>query len=89
MIHGATPRPVWNPEIPQPVDFYNTWQKMPEQREFENAFQVQWELFLRHIVLGEPFPWNLLEGAKGVQLAEKGLESSAKRKWVELPGLKA
>ena len=87
--YGATPRPTWNPEIPQPVDFYGTWQKMPEQREFENAFKVQWELFLRHIVLNEPFPWNLLEGAKGVQLAEKGLESSKKRQWVTLPALKA
>jgi predicted dehydrogenase len=86
--YGATPRPVWNPEVPQPVDFYNTWQKMPEQREFENAFKVQWELFLRHIVLGEAFPWDLLAGAKGVQLAEKGLESSAKRRWVTLPELK-
>ena len=86
--YGGTPRPIWNPEIPQPVDFYGTWQKMPEQQEFENAFKVQWELYLRHIVLGESFPWTLLEGAKGVQLAEKGLESSAKRQWVTLPELK-
>ena len=87
--YGATPRPVWNPDVPQAVDFYGTWQKMPEQQEFANAFQVQWELFLRHIVLGEKFPWTLLEGAKGVQLAEKGLESSRKRKWITLPKLKA
>jgi predicted dehydrogenase len=87
--YGGTPRPVWNPDVPQPLDFFNTWQKMPEQREFENAFKVQWELFLRHIALDEPFRWNLLEGAKGVQLAEKGLESSRLRKWVTLPALKA
>lgn len=87
--YGGTPRPVWNPDVPQPLDFYGTWQKMPEQREFENAFKVQWELFLRHIVLDEPFRWNLLEGAKGVQLAEKGLESSRLRKWVTLPPLQA
>ena len=87
--YGATPRPTWNPDIAQPVDFYNTWQKMPEQREFENAFKVQWELFLRHVVKDEPFRWGLLEGAKGVQLAEKGLESWHKRAWVTLPELKA
>jgi predicted dehydrogenase len=87
--YGATPRPVWNPDIPQAVDFYNTWQKMPEQREFENAFKVQWELFLRHLVRNEPFPWGLLEGAKGVQLAEKGIESWKNRRWVTLPNLKA
>jgi predicted dehydrogenase len=86
--YGATPRPVWNPDIPQAVDFYNTWQKMPEQREFDNAFKIQWELFLRHLVRNEPFPWGLLEGAKGVQLAEKGLESWKKRRWVTLPALK-
>jgi predicted dehydrogenase len=86
--YGATPRPVWNPDIAQPIDFYNTWQKMPEQRDFENAFKVQWELFLRHIVLDEPFRWDLREGAKGVQLAEKGIESWKKRAWVTLPELK-
>jgi predicted dehydrogenase len=86
--YGATPRPVWNPDVDQPVDFYNTWQKMPEQRAFENAFKVQWELFLRHVVLDEPFRWDLREGAKGVQLAERGLESWKKRAWVTVPELK-
>jgi len=85
--YGATPRPVWNPDVTQPISFYDTWQKMPEQMEFDNAFKIQWELFLRHIALDEPFRWNLLEGAKGVQLAELGLESSAKRAWVTLPAL--
>jgi hypothetical protein len=40
---------------------------------------------LKHVVKDEPFPWNLLEGAKGVQLAEKGLESWEKKTWVEIP----
>jgi predicted dehydrogenase len=87
--YGATPRPVWNPDIPQPINFFDDWQKMPDQMSFENAFKVQWELFLRHVALDEPFRWSLLEGAKGVQLAEKGLESSRKRAWVSLPVLKA
>jgi predicted dehydrogenase len=86
---GATPRPVWNPDIPNPIDFFASWQKVPEQRSYDNAFKAQWELFLRHVVLDEPFPWSLREGAKGVQLAEKGLESSASRCWVELPELDA
>ncbi len=85
--YGATPRPVWNPDIPQPIDFFAGWQKVPEQRQYDNAFKVQWELFLRHVALDEPFPWTLLEGAKGVQLAEKGLESSRARAWVDLPEL--
>ncbi|MGI6494493.1 MAG: Gfo/Idh/MocA family protein [Kiritimatiellia bacterium] len=85
--YGATPRPIWNPDIPQPINFFDGWQKMPEQRDYDNAFKVQWELFLRHVALDEPFRWTLLEGAKGVQLAEKGLESARKRAWVNLPKL--
>lgn len=85
--YGATPRPIWNPDIPQPINFFEGWQKMPEQRDYDNAFKVEWELFLRHVVLDEPFRWTLLEGAKGVQLAEKGLESAKKRAWVNLPRL--
>ncbi len=51
------------------------------------AFKVQWEMFLKHVVKGDPFPWNLLQGAKGVQLAELGLKSWAERKWVDIPKL--
>ncbi len=83
--YGNTPKPVWNPDIEQPIKFYEGWSKVPEQEVFENAFKVQWELFLKHVVKDEPFPWDLKEGAKGVQLAEKGLESWAKRAWVDLP----
>ncbi len=85
--YGATPRPVWNPDIESPLDYFDGWQKVPEQDSFDNAFKCQWELFLRHIVKDEPFRWNLLEGAKGVQLAEKGLESWRKRAWVTIPEL--
>jgi predicted dehydrogenase len=85
--HSATPRPVWNPDIDSPLDYFDGWQKVPQQTEFENAFKRQWELFLRHVVADEPFQWSLLEGAKGVQLAEKGLESWRRRAWVEVPAL--
>jgi len=82
--YGATPRPTWNPDIPQPIDFFDGWQKVPEQDNYDNAFKRQWELFLRHVVKNEPFRWNLLEGAKGVQLAEAGLESWKRRAWVDI-----
>ena len=84
---NATPRAVWNPDVPQPINFFDSWQKVPEQREFDNAFKAEWELFLRHVVKNEPFKWTLLEGAKGVQLAEKGLESWIKRAWVSISEL--
>ena len=83
--YGATPRPVWNPDVDSPLNYFDDWQKLPHQREYDNAFKAQWELFLRHVVRDEPFPWNLLEGAKGVQLAELGLESWQKRAWVDVP----
>jgi predicted dehydrogenase len=84
---ACTPRPVWNPDIEQPIDFYAGWQEVPSNLAYENAFKAQWELFLRHVVKGTPFRWNLLEGAKGVQLAELGIQSWRERRWVDLPEL--
>lgn len=84
---GATPRPIWNPDIESPLNYFDSWQKVPEQMYFDNAFKRQWELFLLHMVKDAPFPWSLLEGAKGVQLAEKGLESWTKRAWVDVEPL--
>jgi predicted dehydrogenase len=85
--YGATPRPVWNPDIDSPLNYFEGWQKIPEQDTFDNAFKRQWEFFLRHVVKDEPFRWGLLEGAKGVQLAEAGLDSWKKRAWVAVPEL--
>ena len=85
--YGNTPKPVWNPDMPQSINFFEGWSKVPEQEPYVNAFKAQWELFLKHVVKDEPFPWNLYEGAKGVQLAEKGMESWAKRCWVDIPEL--
>jgi predicted dehydrogenase len=82
-----TPRPVWNPDVPQPINFFDGWTKVAEQENYDNAFKVQWELFLKHVVKDEPFPWDLRDGAKGVQLAEKGIESWGKRCWVDIPEL--
>jgi len=83
--YGNTPKPVWNPDIPQPINFFDGWSKVPDQEIYDNAFKVQWELFLKHVVMGDPFPWDLRQGVKGVQLAEKGLESWSKRCWIDIP----
>jgi predicted dehydrogenase len=85
--YGATPRPVWNPDVESPLNYFEGWEKATEPREFDNAFKIQWELFLRHVVTGEPFRWNLLEGAKGVQLGAIGLESWRRGAWLEVPAL--
>jgi predicted dehydrogenase len=85
--YGNTPRPVWNPDIPQPIDFHDGWSKVPDQETYDNAFKIQWELFLKHIVRDEPFPWDLLSGAKGVQFAELGIQSWRERRWIDVPPL--
>jgi hypothetical protein len=84
---AGTPKPVWNPDIDSPINHYAHWQEMPDTAEYDNAFKVQWELFIRHVALNEPFRWTLREGAKGVQLAELGLQSWAERKWLSVPAI--
>jgi len=85
--YEGTPRPVWNPDVEQPIRFLENWVEVGAEEEYDNAFKVQWELFLKHVVGNEPFPWNLMEGARGIQLAERGLESWDKRKWMDIPDL--
>jgi len=82
-----TPKPVWNPDIPQPIDFFDGWEEVPGEGH-DNAFKLQWEMFLRHVAGEAPFRWGLLEGAKGVQLAELGLKSWKQGKWIDIPKLK-
>jgi len=83
-----TPRPVWNPDVPQPIDFFETWSEVPGLGSYDNGFKVEWEMFIRHLYDDAPFKWTLLEGAKGVQLAEAGLRSWKERRWIDIPALK-
>ncbi|WP_059102598.1 Gfo/Idh/MocA family protein [Shouchella shacheensis] len=83
-----TPRPTWNPDIPNPIPFQELWQDVPENEVYDNGFKIQWELFLKHVHRDDAFPWDLLEGAKGTQLADLGLEAWRERKWVDVPKLK-
>jgi len=85
----STPMPVWNPDLPDPIDYLAQWTDVPDNQAFDNGFKVQWELFLKHAALGQPFPWDLAEGAKGVQLAELAVQSSAAGRRIEVPPLDA
>lgn len=84
-----TPKPVWNPDIPNPIPFREQWEEVPDNEEYDNGFKVQWEKFLLHVVQDDPFPWDLYEGAKGIQLAEIGLKSWEERRWIDVPKLKS
>jgi predicted dehydrogenase len=85
----ATPRPVWNPDVKQSIDFRSEWQKVPDNRIYDNGFKVQWELFMRHVIEDAPYRHTLMEGAKGVQLVECALQSWKERRWVDVPPLPA
>ncbi|MEK6397849.1 MAG: Gfo/Idh/MocA family oxidoreductase [Terriglobus sp.] len=80
-----TPRPTWNPDLPNPFKFREHWQEVPDNTTYENAFKVQWEMFLKHVVLDTPFPHTFVDGARGVQLAELGLKSWDERRWLDVP----
>jgi predicted dehydrogenase len=82
-----TPRPVWNPDQPQTMQFDQQWEEVPDTQVYENGFKLQWEDFIRHVVEDKPWRFDLLEGAKGVQLAELGLKSWAERRWMDVPAL--
>ncbi|MFN5580792.1 MAG: Gfo/Idh/MocA family protein [Akkermansiaceae bacterium] len=82
---SVTPRPIWNPDIDSPIDYYANWTEVPDQLNFDNAFKIQWEMFLKHVAIYTPFKWTLREGAKGVQLAELSLLSHERGCWIDVP----
>jgi predicted dehydrogenase len=82
-----TPKPVWNPDQPQPINFFDTWDEVPDTQTFDNGFKAQWEDFLRHVAEDASWKFTLREGAKGVQLAELAQKSWAERRWIDVPSL--
>jgi len=86
--YSNTPRPVWNPDVETSINYEDDWLEVPDDGNYDNAFKIQWELFLKHVVKNQPFQWDLLEGAKGVQLSEKGYESWKKERKISIPQLK-
>jgi predicted dehydrogenase len=83
-----TPRPVWNPDVKQTMNFTEQWQDVPDTQVYDNGFKIQWEHFIRHVVEDAPYTWTLPEGAKGVQLVEAALQSWKERRFVDVPSLK-
>ncbi|HMQ92695.1 MAG TPA: Gfo/Idh/MocA family oxidoreductase [Amaricoccus sp.] len=82
-----TPKPVWNPDQPQTMNFYDQWEEVPDTAAYDNGFKAQWEMFLRHVAEDGPWPYGLEAGARGVQLAELGRRSWAERRWLDVPAL--
>jgi len=84
---ATTPRPVWNPDLPETGKFRSQWQPVPDNQDFDNGFKLQWEQFLGQVAAGEPYPLDLWAGARGVQLAELGLQSARQGRRLEVPAL--
>jgi predicted dehydrogenase len=80
-----TPMPVWNPDLPVTESFRSQWLEVPANAELDNGFKLQWEEFLRDVAAGRPHRFGLLSAARGVQLAELGLQSSAEGRRIEIP----
>jgi predicted dehydrogenase len=85
----ATPRALWSPDTEDPIDYRAGWLELPDQTDYDNGFKLQWEKFLRHVACDEPFPWDLFEGAKGIQLAELAERSWKERRMLDVPELEA
>jgi predicted dehydrogenase len=83
----ATPRPVWNPDEKNTIDFYSQWQPVPDNTVYDNGFKTQWEMFIRYVCENAPYKYTLIEGAKGVQLVECALQSWKERRVVDVPPL--
>ena len=82
-----TPKPVWNPDLPVTESFRGQWLEVPANAELDNGFKAQWEEFLADVVAGREHRFGLLSAARGVQLAELGLQSSAERRTIDIPEL--
>ena len=84
-----TPKPVWNPDVPNQIDFQASWENVPDVEVFGNGFRAQWEMFLRHVVEDAPWQYDLMAGTRGVQLAKLGMQSWAERRWLDVPELES
>jgi predicted dehydrogenase len=83
----VTPMPVWNPDLPDPIDYLAQWTDVPDNMTLDNGFKVQWAEFLAAAAEGRQVSWDLAEGAKGVQLASLALRSSAEGRRLDVPPL--
>ncbi|NCT91210.1 Gfo/Idh/MocA family oxidoreductase [Cellulomonas sp. APG4] len=80
-----TPKPVWNPDLPVTESFRDQWLEVPANADLDNGFKLQWEDYVRDVVAGREHRYGLLSAARGVQLAELGLRSSAEGRRLEVP----
>lgn len=84
-VRDATPKAFWNPDVPDPHDYWSNWEEIDVDEEFENGFKAQWEEYIKSLAEGTPYPYDFASGARGVRLAEIGYESAQKQTKVRVP----
>ncbi|MBT0567075.1 Gfo/Idh/MocA family protein [Williamsia sp. CHRR-6] len=80
----STPKPVWNPDLPTDIRFRDQWAPVPDNAEFGNGFAEQWRDFLGDVLAGRPHAYDFHAGARGLRLAEAGIESSTTGRRVDV-----
>ena len=86
-LRANTPRSVWNPDAPDANAYRDAWERVETTGIYENAFKVQWEMFLRHVLEDAPFPHDFVQAMRALQLVDAGLRSCAERRWIEIPNI--
>jgi predicted dehydrogenase len=79
-----TPDAVWNPDVPNPIDYRSLWSQVDPGETYDNGFKLQWERFIRHVVADDPFPWDFASAARGSDLVEAAMRSWRERRWVDV-----
>ena len=79
--------PVWNPDLPDPIDYLAQWTDVPDNRSSTTGSRSSGSCSSSTRRQGRPFRWDLAEGAKGVQLAGLAMQSSAEGRRIDVPPL--
>ena len=70
--------------------YMSMWQEVPDNAatatgSLDNGFKAQWEEYLTDVAMDRRHRFDLLSGAREVQLAELGLRSAAEGRRVYVP----
>lgn len=82
---SQTPKPVWDPDLPVTESYRDQWLEVSANQTLDNGFKMQWHEFLQDVINARPHRFDLASAARGVRLAELGLQSAAERRTIDIP----
>jgi predicted dehydrogenase len=90
-LHGCWSQSLQNTPLPkfdtvngQTMDMFKTWEEDTNAEPFKHSFRYGWELYLNHVMNGEPFPFTLDQGVKAIKLIDAAYRSSRERRVIDL-----